>query len=53
MQAKLPELFGRLPKAPFEVVAVPDYIAKTSPPAYYEAGHARRQPAGTLVYRHL
>ncbi len=38
MQAKLPELFGRLPKAPLEVVTVPDYIAKTSPPAYYEAG---------------
>jgi len=38
MQAKLPELFGRLPMAPLEVVPVPDYIAKTSPPAYYEAG---------------
>ena len=38
MQARLPELFGRLPKAPLEVVKVPDYIAKTSPPAYYEAG---------------
>ena len=38
MQARLPELFGRLPKAPLEVVTVPDYIAKTSPPAYYEAG---------------
>ena len=38
MQAKLPELFGRLPKAPFEVVAVPDYLEKTSAPAYYEAG---------------
>jgi uncharacterized protein (DUF885 family) len=38
MQAKLPDLFGRLPKAPFEVVVVPDYLAKTAPPAYYEAG---------------
>jgi uncharacterized protein (DUF885 family) len=38
MQAKLPELFGRLPKAPFEVAAVPDYLEKTSAPAYYEAG---------------
>jgi uncharacterized protein (DUF885 family) len=38
MQAKLPSLFGRLPKAPFEVVPVPDYLEKTSPPAYYEAG---------------
>jgi uncharacterized protein (DUF885 family) len=38
MQAKLPSLFGRLPKAPFEVVPIPDYIAKNSPPAYYEGG---------------
>jgi uncharacterized protein (DUF885 family) len=37
MQARLPQLFGRLPKAPFEVVAVPDYLEKTSAPAYYEA----------------
>ncbi len=38
MQAKLPSLFGRLPKAPFEVTPVPDYLEKTSAPAYYEAG---------------
>ena len=38
MQAKLPSLFGRLPKAPFEVAAVPDYLEKTSAPAYYEPG---------------
>jgi uncharacterized protein (DUF885 family) len=38
MQAKLPDLFGRLPKAPFEVVSVPEYKEKTSAPAYYEAG---------------
>jgi uncharacterized protein (DUF885 family) len=38
MQAKLPELFGRLPKAPFEVVPVPDYMAKTAPDAYYQEG---------------
>ncbi|MGB7549151.1 MAG: DUF885 domain-containing protein [Terracidiphilus sp.] len=38
MQAKLPELFGRLPKAPFEVVPVPDYLEKTSAPAYYQPG---------------
>jgi uncharacterized protein (DUF885 family) len=38
MQARLPELFGTLPKAPFEVVPVPDYAAKTSAPAYYEPG---------------
>ncbi|MGA3081810.1 MAG: DUF885 domain-containing protein [Terracidiphilus sp.] len=38
MQAKLPQLFGRLPKAPLEVVPVPDYMAKTMYPAYYEQG---------------
>jgi uncharacterized protein (DUF885 family) len=38
MQAKLPQLFGRLPKAPFEVVQVPSYLEKTSAPAYYEPG---------------
>jgi uncharacterized protein (DUF885 family) len=38
MQAKLPLSFGRLPKAPFEVVPVPAYLEKTAPPAYYQAG---------------
>lgn len=38
MQARLPQLFGHLPKAPFEVVPVPDYLEKTSSTAYYEAG---------------
>jgi uncharacterized protein (DUF885 family) len=38
MQARLPQLFGTLPKALFEVVPVPDFAAKTSAPAYYESG---------------
>jgi uncharacterized protein (DUF885 family) len=38
MQAKLPTLFGRLPKAPFEVAPVPAYLEKTSAAAYYEPG---------------
>jgi len=38
MQARLPQLFGRLPKAKFEVVPVPDFLEKTSAPAYYEQG---------------
>jgi uncharacterized protein (DUF885 family) len=38
MQTQLPKYFGRLPKAPFEVAAVPEYLEKTSAPAYYEAG---------------
>jgi len=36
MEGKLPQLFGRLPRARFEVLPVPDYMAKTAPPAYYE-----------------
>jgi len=38
MQAKLPQLFGRLPKAPLEVVPVPEYLEKVMYPAYYEEG---------------
>jgi uncharacterized protein (DUF885 family) len=38
MRPKLPQLFGRLPKAPLEVQAVPDYLAKNQAPAYYQPG---------------
>jgi len=38
MQARLPQLFGRLPKAKFEVAAVPEFLEKTSAAAYYEDG---------------
>jgi uncharacterized protein (DUF885 family) len=38
MEAKLPQLFGRLPKARLEVVPVPDYLEKAMYPAYYEDG---------------
>ena len=38
MQAKLPTLFGHLPKAQLEVVPVPEYRAKTAAAAYYERG---------------
>jgi len=38
MRAKLPELFGRLPKAKLEVVAMPDFIAKDQAAADYENG---------------
>jgi uncharacterized protein (DUF885 family) len=48
MQAKLPELFGRLPKAPFEVAAVPDYLEKNSAGAYYEMGTPNGSRPGRL-----
>jgi uncharacterized protein (DUF885 family) len=40
MKPKLPELFGRLPKAPLEVVAMPDFISKDQADAYYDQGTA-------------
>jgi uncharacterized protein (DUF885 family) len=38
MKPKLPQLFGRLPKAPLDVQQVPDYMAKNQASAYYEEG---------------
>jgi uncharacterized protein (DUF885 family) len=38
IQPKLPELFGRLPKAQLEVVPVPAYIEKDQAAAYYDQG---------------
>jgi uncharacterized protein (DUF885 family) len=38
MEAKLPQLFGRLPKARLEVAPVPDYLEKAMYPAYYDDG---------------
>ena len=49
MQAKLPGLFGTLPKAPFAIEAVPDYLEKTAPPAYYEPGTPDGSRPGKLM----
>jgi uncharacterized protein (DUF885 family) len=38
MKPKLPQLFGRLPKAPLEIQQVPAYMAKNQAPAYYQRG---------------
>jgi uncharacterized protein (DUF885 family) len=38
MQPKLPGLFGTLPKAQLEVIAVPSYIEKDQAAAYYDQG---------------
>jgi uncharacterized protein (DUF885 family) len=38
MQPRLPELFGRLPKAKLEVIAMPAYMAPNQPQAYYDQG---------------
>ena len=38
MRAKLPDLFGVLPKAPLVVEAVPEYMEKQQSAAYYQPG---------------
>jgi len=38
MKAKLPQLFGTLPKAPLEVLPVPEYMEKEQAAAYYQPG---------------
>src|SRR5271170_1792003 len=40
MKPKLPELFGRLPKAPLEVLPMPSYMEKDQAAAYYDSGTA-------------
>ncbi len=38
MRPKLPQLFGRLPKAPLEITVVPPFIEKDQAQAYYQQG---------------
>jgi uncharacterized protein (DUF885 family) len=38
MQPRLPQLFGTLPKAKLEVVAMPAYMAPNQPQAFYDQG---------------
>jgi uncharacterized protein (DUF885 family) len=38
MQPRLPELFGKLPKAKLEVVPMPAYMAPNQPQAFYDQG---------------
>jgi uncharacterized protein (DUF885 family) len=40
MNAKLPQIFGTLPKAKLEVIAMPDAIAKDQAAAFYDQGSA-------------
>jgi uncharacterized protein (DUF885 family) len=48
MRPKLPQLFGRLPKAPLVVAPVPDYAEKDQAAAYYEHGTADGSRPGTV-----
>jgi uncharacterized protein (DUF885 family) len=48
MQARLPDLFGHLPKARLEVVPVPAFLEKNMYPAYYEQGSPDGSRPGRL-----
>ncbi len=48
MQPKLPTLFGRLPKAPLDIQAVPAFMEKDQAPAYYESGTPDGRRPGTF-----
>ncbi|NYF90453.1 DUF885 domain-containing protein [Tunturiibacter empetritectus] len=48
MKPKLPDLFGRLPKAPLEIVPVPAYMEKDQSAAYYDNGTPDGSRAGRV-----
>jgi uncharacterized protein (DUF885 family) len=48
IRPRLPDLFGRLPKAPLTVEAVPAYIEKDQAPAYYDEGTPDGSRPGTV-----
>lgn len=48
MRPKLPQLFGRLPKASLVVEAIPEYMEKDQAPAYYEQGTPDGSRPGTV-----
>ncbi len=49
MDAVLPTLFGRLPRLPYGVRAMPDYIAQSAPTAYYYRGSVENGVSGTFI----
>ncbi len=48
MKPRLPELFGRLPKAPLEVVEMPTYLGKDQAAAWYAQGTANGSRPGRV-----
>lgn len=46
MDKKLPELFGRLPKAPYELKEIEEYRAASAPQAYYYSAPEDRSRPG-------
>ena len=49
MDAALPKLFKRLPRLPYGIKAMPDYVAASGPTAYYYSGSAQNGVAGNFM----
>ena len=49
MDAELPKLFKRLPRLPYGIKAMPDYIAESAPTAYYYPGSISNGIAGYFM----
>lgn len=49
MDAELPKLFTRLPRLPYGVKALPDFVAPSAPTAYYYPGSIDNGVAGNFM----
>ncbi|MEC9466417.1 MAG: DUF885 domain-containing protein [Myxococcota bacterium] len=49
MDAVLPKLFGKLPRLPYGIKPMPDYIAASAPTAYYYQGSVKNGVSGTFI----
>jgi len=49
MDAVLPSLFGHLPRLPYGVRAMPDYMAQSAPTAFYYQGSIENGVSGTFI----
>lgn len=45
---ELPKLFGTLPRLPYGVMAIPEFMAKSAPTAFYRPGSPEGHRAGTF-----
>ena len=49
MDGQLPQLFGRLPRLPYGIIRIPDYLAPRTATAYYSQGSPEGHRAGNYA----
>lgn len=49
MDGQLPQLFGRLPRLPYGIIQIPDYLAPRTATAYYSQGSPEGHRAGNYA----